>query len=335
MAPNEVCNNDNSDNDNDMTTEMNGSSKQSWYRSKRVRKWRQRAKKAVGTFALAWSILMPVRPALARKADFDSSARANDILMQSIQPGMTATEAEKAMNGETVSYERDLEHMEGVSSAATEEEDDDFGDELKNDKKNKKKKKANNKKQKQKDLYADLDFDDDDDVLMDEVEEVEVAKESARTTATAASKGFYSSEVSRSMYRGPIILFAGVPITVCVGREMYKKKQEAAYVQKALKIAESQRAEYERSKKNTTDVGNNSTAVDEEDDNEEEDGEDSEDGSKDKDGDGQGGDGSGTDSDDDDYLVFDDDEFGGDGEDGEDDGPTQEDIDRLNKLMGR
>lgn len=295
-------------------------------RGRRRRKWFRRSKKFVATLAFAWSILSsgPARadPAIGRKADFDNTMRANDILMQSIRPGSSVDQAEKAVTGEEITISTDIENMLGLN--------DEEITPVMEDKATKKVKKSKKKK-----TSGDLYGEDDDDFTLDELQDSIEAKETKGISEDMGSQ-FETKEYGTDSYFKTFLTLVTGPLLIILVREIQRRRNENAYVNKALKIQAEQKAEYMRSKQkemNATKVElqNNSTKVEDDDK-----GEDDKEEGKDTDAANDGSETKafsleelGIDINEDGTIADEDDS--GDG--GESDGPTRDDIDRLNSLL--
>jgi hypothetical protein len=277
--------------------------------------WR-RSKKSVASLALAVALFqaLPMSPALAvvAKEKVDVSARANDILIESLRPGATSEDAEAALNPEILVREK-----EEVNKALPKVEE---------------KSQPNNSKKKSKKPAKQLYYDDEDDD--DELDEVEAQffEETSRAsiseatnTKTATTSNIYvqSTKITTATYAKAAMLFLTAPVLLFGGIETYKRRSESAYVKKALQIQAMKREEYlNKTAAETGKMGNNSTSTTDDDDDDDDD----------------------DDNDDDDDDIVENksppskpkkpnggkDSGGGSGST-----PSADDIDRLNKLMGK
>lgn len=303
--------------------------------SRRLRYWR-RAKKAVGTFALALSLRTSSVSAveLGREAEFDTSGRANDILLESLRPGSTEEDAELAMSGESVTednfYETEMIGLEDKDAA------------------NKKKEalfKAGKQKGKNRNLYDDDEDEDDEEDAMYGVEEEEMEEYMKKNSGlkTSSETAYFKSKKGGSAmeYFQAAAFFGTIPIGGLWAIEVWRRKNEGAYIKKGLAIQKMLKKDYinktkEAMLKNATDT--NSTDTDTDDDPDSDGGGGGGGGGPDDKPDGGpnprdfGGEGGGLDLDDDDD---DDGGFGGNNYGGDSGPADRSDIDKLNKLMGK
>jgi len=272
------------------------------------RLWK-RSKKSVASIALALTFLRST-PAMAAavvtKDMVDVSARANDVLIESLRPGATVEDAEVALNPDVLVRER-----EEVNTVTKKTE------ETKVDRKSKKKKTTKN-------VYYDDDEDegDDEDAFFDD--ETRAQLEAAKTTPkTATTSDIYikKSEITKASYAKALALFITAPVLLFSGIETYKRRSESAYVKKALKIQAMKREEYlNKTASEAAQMKGNETATDDDDDDDDEDGDDGDDDDSDL----------GKPSPNAPKKPK-----GGDDGGGDDAPPSADDIDRLNRLMGK
>lgn len=271
------------------------------------RLWKQ-SKKSMASVALALTFLRssPAMAAVVTKDMVDVSARANDVLIESLRPGATVEDAEVALNPDVLV--RAQEEVNTVTKKA---------EETKVDKKSKKKKATKN-------LYYDDDEDegDDEDAFFDD--EARAQLEAAKATPkTATTSDIYikSTQITTATYVKAVALFITAPVLLFGGIETYKRRSESAYVKKALKIQAMKREEYlNKTASEASQLKGNETATDD-------DGDDDDNGDDDDDAD---------DSD----LGKPSPKApkkpkGGDDGGGDDAPPSADDIDRLNRLMGK
>lgn len=281
---------------------------------RRQQKFWRKSKKHIASIALALSFLRsPAAYASVTPAELvDKSARANDLMIESLRPGASKEDAEMALDMDTVVLEK-TEVNTGAKS--------------KKDTVAASKKKLKTKK-KAKQLYYDDEEDDldDEDIFGEEDTAMEAAAKSKSTPKTTTSSDIYfkSSETSKSTYVKATFIFITLPVLLFGGIETYKRRSESVYVKKALKIQAMKKQEHmTETQKEAERLAAEAAENGDEDDDEEDDDED---------------------EDDDDDEEDDDDDFdeppkpkkpSGDDGDGGDDAPSADDIDRLNKLMGR
>lgn len=277
--------------------------------SRRQKIWRT-SKKALASLTLAFSLVRNPPAAEAKPRP----------VIQSIKPGLTGAELEAAMDPDVYIYEET-----GKIIATPEDRQANSAPQKKE--KSKAKPKAKSKaKPKAKSLYEDDDEDDDDDDI--DFEDLGPRKRVAEAEASekAASGGnvnnlgiVHHKEYSAFAFMKAMSVFAAIPVAFFFSIETYRRTHEKSYVKKALKIQAMKKKEYEQKVKEERlaemKANETSTDEDEEEEEEEEDVEDDED-------DGPSPKPPKTPP-----------PSGGDN--GGESGPSADDIDRLNKLMGR
>jgi hypothetical protein len=261
----------------------------------------KRTKRTVVSLALALNFLRSPAAYASSRDLVDTSARANDLLIESLRPGATKEDAELALDSEVCVREKSE-----VNTVLKQKEET-------TSKKNRK-----NTKKPAKPLYYDDDGDLDDDELFDETEMAELESNSKTKSAMKAQSNVYlkTSKITAASYVKAVFIFITLPVLLFGGIETYKRRSESAYVKKALKIQQMKKEEYlNQTAVEEAALKANETAVD--------------DGNDDDD-----------DEDDDDDDDFDEPPppspkkpKGGNDGDGGNDGPSSDDIDRLNRLM--
>ena len=189
--------------------------------------FRKRASRALTSLAFALSIfLKSTSPALAVKEEL----RANDIIMNSLRPGISAEEAESINKGEVVQDDTS-EVVLGQSST------------------NPKGVEVDVKKVKTKSVYDygeeyeeeddEIDFEFEGDVTQSDVQKDWL--DGGETNAFAMTK---SSGPTKKMYITAATSILVLPVTWLQTREFLRGRREQQYVEKGLKILEAQKAEY-------------------------------------------------------------------------------------------
>jgi hypothetical protein len=202
-------------------------------RKSNSRGFRKRATRALASFAFAVGIfLKSSAPALAGPKD---SIRANDILMNSLRPGISAQEAEQINKGELVE-EEDPNVVLGQPASSTEPAD---RVEVKTRKVQKKTSVYD---------YGEEDYEEEDDEIDFEFEGDVKKSDLKKEWLDGGSQGNFamkqSSGPTRKMYTTAAFSIMVVPVTWLQTREFLRGRKEQQYVEKGLKILEAQKAEY-------------------------------------------------------------------------------------------
>jgi len=274
--------------------------------SRRRKIWRA-SKKSLAALTVAWSLTRGPPAAHAKPPP----------VIQSIKPGLAGAELDAALDPDVVIFDESKDQIVVHNTA-----------EEKPTKKREKVKTKTKTKPKSKNLYNDDEEDDDDDIDFEELSARKRTKE-ATAAESASSEGknnvgmVLQKEYSSLEFMKAFAFVAAIPVTFFCSIETYRRVHEKSYVEKALKIQELKKAEYanklkaEEEKRLAEMKGNETNVDDDEEDDGEDDGEDDDD-----------------DDDDDSPKPPKTPPPSGGGDDG-DSPPSQDEIDRLNKLMGR
>jgi hypothetical protein len=291
----------------------------------------------LGSLAFALSILAKASsPSLAAVVPKEE-LRANDIILNSLKPGISTEEAEKLAAG-IVENDDDGDVVLGQASA--EDESD-----LVAGGATKKIKMPKKSKQKSQYDYGEDEYEEEDDALDFEFEgdikESDLHQNKMPTLTPGTTGGFAMSSQSKpttKMYVTCAFSILVVPVTWLQTREFLRGRREQQYVEKGLKILQAQKAEYFNVTSETKDSDIEDELKDlknKDDDDDDEDDDDDDDSDEDDEDDDEDDDrpsrpkkprGGGPDDDDDD------DDDGGDDDSGP---PSDEDVDRLNKMFGK
>ena len=295
-------------------------------------KIRKRACRTLGSLAFAVSILTRSsnQVAFATTSLPKEELRANDIILNSLKPGISREEAEKLAAGIIVDQEEDGDIVLGQSSLPSSSKNDE----------NKLKTKRVEKSTSVYD-YGQDEYEDEDDENLDfefegDVKESDISPTKSITMGSSDSFAMSPpSKRSTKMYATATFSILVIPVTWLQTREFLRGRREQLYVEKGLEILQAQKAEYF----NITTTSDDSDIQDELKDLKNKKDENDEDNDEDDDDDED--DGEDDDEDEDDRPSRPKKPRGGGGGDGDDDNdddegsgpPSDEDVDRLNKMF--